>query len=46
MPGDFCVLFFHQKAVPGPIKGTLGRFEFLPKIHRDIKQKVGSAVYV
>ena len=37
--------FFHQKAPPGPLRGTLGRFHFLLKIHRDIEQKVGSAVY-
>ena len=37
--------FFNQKAPPGPLRGTLGRLYFLPKIHRDIKQKVGSAVY-
>jgi len=35
----------YQKAAPGPIRGTLGRFQFLPKIHRDIGQKIGSAVY-
>ena len=33
--------FFIKKAPPGP----LGRFHFLPKIYRDIEQKVGSAVY-
>ena len=38
----FCVGFFHQKAAPGPIKGTLGQFKFLAKIHRDNGQKVGS----
>ena len=31
-------------AAPGPIRGTLRQFCFLPKIHRDIGQKVGSAV--
>ena len=41
----FECLFFHQKAPPGPHRDTLGWFHFLPKIHRDIEQKVGSAVY-
>ena len=33
--------FFIKKTPPGP----LGQFHFLPKIYRDIEQKVGSAVY-
>jgi len=37
--------FFHQKAPPCPLRGNLGRYHFLPKIHRDIEQKVGSGVY-
>jgi hypothetical protein len=37
--------FVIKKPAPGPIRGTLGRFCFLLKIHRDIGQKVGSAVY-
>ena len=37
--------FFHQKAAPGPIRGTMGQFCFSPKIHRDIRQKAGSALY-
>jgi len=37
--------FFQQKAAQGLIRVTLGRFQFLPKIHRDIGQKVGSVVY-
>ena len=32
--------FFHQNAPLGPLRGTLGQFHFLPKIHRDIEQKV------
>ena len=45
--------FLNQIAPPGPLRGTLGRFHFLPKIHRDIEQKVydtprdrDSAVYI
>ena len=41
----FSVGFFHQKAPPGPHRGTMGRFHFLAKIQGDIGQKVGSAVY-
>jgi len=44
-PKIFESLFFHQKDPPGPLRGTLGQFYFLLKIHRDIEQKVGSAVY-
>ena len=40
-----CVGFLHQIAPPGPIRGTLGRFRFFPKVTGDIRQKVGSAVY-
>ena len=29
--------FFHQIAPPGPIRGTLGRFWFFPKIRGDIR---------
>ena len=39
----FC--FFHQIAPPGPIRGTLGQFQFFLKIHEEIRQKVGSALY-
>ena len=31
--------FFHQKAPPGPLRGTPGRFHFC------IEKKIGSAVY-
>ena len=39
------LVFLNHKAPPGSLRGTLGRFHFLPKIHRDIEQKVGSGVY-
>jgi len=39
-----CCLF-SSKICSGPIRGTMGRFCFLPKIHRDIWQNVGSAIY-
>jgi len=42
---DLSVGFLHQKAAPGLLRGTLRRFSFLPNIHRDIEQKVDSAVY-
>ena len=45
MSRDFECWFFHQKAPPDPLRGNLGQFHFLLKIHRDIEQKVGSAVY-
>ena len=45
MSRDLSVGFFYQKAAPGPIRGTLGQFQFLAKIHRDIGQKAVSAVY-
>ena len=35
-PQIFECWFFHQLASPGPIRGTLGRFQILPNIHRDI----------
>ena len=35
---DFLVLvFLHQITFPGPIRGTLGRFQFLLKICGDIR---------
>ena len=37
--------FFHQIAPSGSIRGTLGCFRFFPKIRRNIRQKVGPAVY-
>ena len=33
----FACWFFHQIAPPGPLEGTLGRFQFLPKIRGDIQ---------
>ena len=36
------LVFLYKKSAHGPIRGTMG---ILPKIHRDIGQKVGSAVY-
>ena len=41
----FVCWFFHQIAPSGPFRGTLGRFQFFPKIRRDIQQKVSSAVH-
>jgi len=32
-----CCLFLHQIAPPGPIRGTLGRFQLLLNIHGDIR---------
>ena len=29
--------FLHQMAPPGPLRGTLGQFSFLPKICEDIQ---------
>ena len=37
--------FFQQMATLRPIRGTLGQFCFWLNIHRDIRQKVSSAVY-
>jgi len=37
--------FLHQINSPDPIRGTLGWFKFLPKIHGEIQQNVCSAVY-
>ena len=45
LKGFLCVGFFHQIAPPGPIRGTLGRFYFLPNIRVDNQQKIGSALY-
>ena len=36
--------FFHQIAPSGPLRGTLGRFQFLPKIHGVIKFEIVSEV--
>ena len=40
---DFCLLVYFIKKLP--LVPLEGRFCFLPKNHRDIGQKVGSAVY-
>ena len=39
------LVFWHQIASPGPIRGTLGRFRFLPKIRGYIQHNVSLAVY-
>ena len=42
----FVCWLFHQIAPPGPIRGTLGRFQFFLKIRTKIfDKKIGSAVY-
>ncbi len=41
----FLCCFFRQIAPPGPMRATLGQFQFLPNIGIDIGQKVGSALY-